>query len=649
MKNLLFVILSSVILVSTFYSSPPTFADNHDNIQQLYNDAEGLYHQANYVEAVALYKEALEESKKPGVSAEMIDRDFNTLINFKIAVSYSRLAEQTKNADHYFTAIQHINKVAPTATTPKHQQALTYLLGHTLYRTQQFKLAEEQFMKLIVDFPDSLQVENAWYAIGQLNYKLMEYEKTRSAFRNLLAKFPNSNFKDDAQLLIAQSYLDEQNYESAYPEFDELTSPKFIQYPQLQAEAIYKAAYCLFQIDRYDEAILRYRNFIKKFPLHNLTTAVYFDLGSIYTKQLNHEQARVNFKMALQSTTNQELKSEIQAAIGESYFNQSDYENAIATYTDLIKFYPSTNFVIDAKLGIADSHFRLKNWNEAISSYREVIEYIRDDYKLSVTTEHVFIPYSHYQAAEAYFKLGTRQKETGQIELSTASFNQALTWYQNTLDNFPKNKIVSHASYGKIWTLNELGQYKDVEIFAQRYIDKYRNDSEFDILAAEVQLRLADIMRLEYKKYVEAAREYAKIWDYPTLPKFHIVKLKGKYFEGICYFDAAKPDGYSEGDPNTKLNTGYLNKSVEAFQQVSQQFSDETFLPGVNKGEYKDFPERVPKVEEALMNEARSHKMLGNLDAAWNCYTRIPETSEFYQQAQLLMQELTTDINVSDK
>lgn len=75
-------------------------------------------------------------------------------------------------------------------------------------------------MKLIVNFPDSLQIEHAWYAIGQLNYKLGNFEKTRSAFRNLIVKYPKSDFKDDAQLLIVQTFLDEHNYFAAYKEFE---------------------------------------------------------------------------------------------------------------------------------------------------------------------------------------------------------------------------------------------------------------------------------------------------------------------------------------------------------------------------------------------------------------------------------------------
>ena len=60
----------------------------------------------------------------------------------------------------------------------------------------------------------------------------------------------NSDFKDDAQHLIAQSFLNESNYEQAYQEFDKIATEEFKNYADLQAEAMYKAAYCLNQLGR---------------------------------------------------------------------------------------------------------------------------------------------------------------------------------------------------------------------------------------------------------------------------------------------------------------------------------------------------------------------------------------------------------------
>ena len=607
----------------------PFMMGSSKKVEQLFQSAEDLYGQADYEGAIGKYTEALEESTKRGVKTEVIDKDFPTLANYKIAVSYSRLAEQSGDVNHYDTAIEYIEKVAPTATIPKHQEGLTYLWGHILYRTEQFELAEPKFTQLIENFPNSLFVENAWYAIGQLNYKLQNYEDSRQAFKAVLDGFPNSDFKDDAQHLIAQSFLNESNYEQAYQEFDKIATEEFKNYPDLQAEAMYKAAYSLNQLGRDDESIGRYTNFITQFPESQYVTAAYFDQGAIYARQKDYDNARVNYELALQNTADRTLQSEIQSAIGRTYFDQGDYENAIVSYKTLLEEYPESDFIAEAKLGIADSHFRLENWSEATSAYQRVINEHEE------ATD--FIPYCSYQIGEAYYKLGSDQVKAGDAESGMGTLELALQWYQKTVDDYPQDPVAPHALYGAIWALNDLGRKDELESIAREFIEKNKNDNEFDILAAEVQLRFADIKRTEFKQYVEAAEEYAKLWDYRPLPKFHLVKLMGKFFEGRSYYEAAKPEGYQEGDADANFNADYLGKSVSAYQEAIAMFTDDAFLPGVAEERYDDFSERIAQVEACIMNEALSHEMLGDWTQARDRYASIPETSEYYERALLLV------------
>ena len=620
-------IIGGLALVIALLS--PFMMGSSKKVEQLYQDAEDLRGQADYEGAIDKYAEALEESTKRGVKTEVIDKDFATLANYKIAVSYSRLAEQSGDVNYYDTAIEYIEKVAPTATIPKHQEGLTYLWGHILYRTEQFELAEPKFTQLIENFPNSLFVENAWYAIGQLNFKLQNYEDSRQAFKAVLDGFPNSDFKDDAQHLIAQSFLNESNYEQAYQEFDKIATEEFKNYPDLQAEAMYKASYSLNQLGRDDEAIGRYTNFITQFPESQYVTAAYFDQGAIYARQKDYDNARVNYELALQNTADRTLQSEIQSAIGRTYFDQGDYENAIVSYTTLLEEYPESDYIAEAKLGIADSYFRLSNWSQATVAYERVIN------EHAEATD--FIPYCSYQIGEAYYKLGTEQNQAGETETGIATLELSLQWYQKTIDNFPQDPVAPHALYGAIWALNDLGRKEELEVVAREFIDKNKNDNEFDILAAEVQLRFADIKRSEFKQYIEAAEEYAKLWDYRPLPKFHLVKLMGKFFEGRSYYEAAKPEGYQEGDPEANFNAEYLQKSVTAYQDAIGMFNDEAFLPGVAEERYDDFGERVAQVEACIMNEALSHEMLGDWEQARDRYASIPDTSEYYQRALLLV------------
>ena len=600
-------------------------------VERLFNEGEQLYGQSEYEDAISKYSEALEESTQWGVKTEVIDKDFPTLAKYKIAVCYSKLAEQTEDVSYYDKALENIEEVAPTATVPKHLEGLTYLWGHVLYKQEKFELAEPKFQALINNYPNSLFVENAWYAIGQLNYKLENYEDSRGAFKHVVDEFPNSAFRDDAQHLIAQGFLNEKNYEQASAEFDKLATEEYKNYVDLQAEAMYKAAYCMNQLGRDDDAIGRYTNFITKFPNSQYVTAAYFDQGAIYSKQKDYENARINYELALQNTEDRALQAEIKSAIGRTYYDQEDYENAIVAYNELLEEYPESEFIAEARLGIADSYFKLSNWSEAAAGYELVLNKHPDQLD--------YIPYCSYQIGEAYYKIGSNFKDSGDTAQATENLETALEWYQKTIDDYPTDPVAPHALYGAIWALNSLDRKEELEAVAQEFIAQNRADPELDIFAAEVQLKFADIKFNDFKRYEEAAEEYGKLWTYPPLPKFHRLKLIGKFQEGQAYYKASMPSDFREGDSTegVAFNSDLLDKAVKAYQDAVNMFEDGAFLIGVEDGRYDDFPERVEQVEACTMNQALAYEKLDNWGKARELYAAIPDSSGNYEQAQLLI------------
>ncbi|MDE0505112.1 MAG: tetratricopeptide repeat protein, partial [Candidatus Poribacteria bacterium] len=600
-------------------------------VERLFNEGEQMYGQSEYEEAISKYTQALEESTEWGVKTEVIDKDFPTLAKYKIAVCYSKLAEQTEDVSYYDNALENIEEVAPTATVPKHLEGLTYLWGHVLYKQEKFELAEPKFQALINNYPNSLFVENAWYAIGQLNYKLENYEDSRSAFKHVVDDFPNSTFRDDAQHLIAQGFLNEKNYEQASAEFDKLATEEYKNYVDLQAEAMYKAAYCMNQLGRDDDAIGRYTNFITKFPNSQYVTAAYFDQGAIYSKQKDYENARINYELALQNTEDRSLQAEIKSAIGRTYYDQEDYENAVVAYNELLDEYPESEFIAEARLGIADSYYKLSKWSEAAAGYELVISEHPDQLD--------FIPYCSYQIGGAYYEIGTNLRKSGEEAQAAENLEIALKWYQKTIDEYPTDPVAPHALYGAIWALNDLNRKEELEAIAQKFIEQNKADPELDIFAAEVQLKFADIKFNDFKRYEEAAEEYAKLWTYPPLPKFHRLKLIGKFQEGQAFYKAAMPSGFREGDSTEGVDfrTDLLEKSVKAYQDAVNTFEDSAFLIGVEDGRYDDFAERVEQVEACTMNQALAYEKLDDWSRARELYAAIPDASGNYEQAQLLI------------
>ena len=449
--------------------------------------------------------------------------------------------------------VPYSEKVAPSVPIPKNQVGLIYLLGYILYWSDQYELAEQQFVLIIEKFPNSDLAGSAWYIIGHLNYELQIYETSRETFNAFLHGFPDSDFRDDARLLIAQSLLNESSYEQAYQEFDKIASEDF-NYPDLQAEAMYKAAYCLNQFGRDSEAIEHYTSFIEQFPMSQYVAAAYFDQGAIYAKHKDYHNARATYELALQSTSDSVFQSEIQVAIGQAYYDQGDSENAIIVYTKLLEEYPAVEgYVAEARLGIADSHFRSENWNEAIVAYKRLIN--RHPQEVD------FVPHSSYRIGAAYYKLSINQKDAGQENRAIATLKLALQWYQRTLDNYPQDPIAPYVRYEAVMVLDKLRRREELEDVAREFIYRYRYDREFSFRVTMVRLKLADFLRHE-KRFAEAVIEYQAVYDSNPTDEYADRAL---YLVGRCYYLA------NSDDP------ALLRQSEAAFKRVINEYENSRY------------------------------------------------------------------------
>ena len=326
-----------------------------------------------------------------------------------------------------------------------------YNIGMANLNLQNYEDCQQALTEFLSLFPNSALKEKVIYYRGRANYYLRDYEDARDDFKELLDSFPNSELKDTTESLVAHSFLEEakllleaEKYELAYQEFDRLiASGKFRDYPDLQAEAMYRSAYSLNQfglenqikasnatgrnninqveafnnqkVIAYAEALNRYADFIAQFPENQYVTDAYIDSGNLYLRQDEYDNAHAKYKEALKRTDNLALQASIRSLTGNTYYEQGDSENAISAYITLLKEHPKSDFVVEAKIRIADSYFRLHQWNEAISAYSRVMNEHKE------AKEH--FPRCCYQIAEAYYKLALIKPEKRSTAESTIALS----------------------------------------------------------------------------------------------------------------------------------------------------------------------------------------------------------------------------------
>lgn len=501
------------------------------------------------------------------------------------------------------------------------------LIGRENYEQRNYQEALRAYQELMKNFLTSVMTSVTLYDIGNTNYYLENYEDARLAFIQFL-QIPFPVYVDKAKvrlliaksyLLIAKSYIEQQNkdYAQAYLGFDKLTTKEFQAYPDIQAEAMYRAAYCLkeLEIDDEAEAIGRYTEFMARFPRDQHVVDTYFDLGDIYAKQKKYDFAVSQYEAALGSTEDSKRRTKIQLAIGRAYSAQGakydnesneafEYDNkAIKAFEEAVKAAEEAIETANAKHGaqktkrerdinnakldrvnarasIANIYIRRKQWEKVRDVYKDFIEdYGEAGYTVSRTIiegpiDADFITFCAHGVGNAYYEMN--------------DFRNALEWYLKivTKKGFKNDDAVPDALkendlrtdpltpevlYSAMRALSKLKRMDELETIATTYIEGLRD--AHPILSAGAQLRFAHIKREELGRYNKAATEYAKLQDYPPIPdpKLNLIKLKGKYYEGVCYDKLSRRQD--------------REKNQEAMEKVYQEaitFFNTTFQPLIN-------------------------------------------------------------------
>ena len=405
-------IIGGVALVLALLS--PLVLGSSKKVERLFEEAEKLQQRANYEEAIVKYRDALSASKKLGVNTEVIDEDFTTLANYNIARCYYELARQSRDVNYYATALGYVKAVFPNARVVKHQEALTYLWAQILYKTEQFELAEAKFQEFIANFPNSLYIDDAADAIARMN-----------------AEDEPLDVEQEAQALLrgAQALLDASDYEGAYQEFNKAVNDENLRNrPEIQAEAMFKAAYCLHQLGRNSEALNRYSELINKFPENShYVTEAYVNKGEIYAAQRDYINARENYESAMYATENLERRAELYNIYHQTYLVPMRARMEERALEAELADEASEKY---ARLIQANRLFGERQFIEAAKEYEAFAAESPAD------TE---VPYAIYQSGSCYYHAAFEKAEP---------FGKAVTVFQKLIDAYRDSEYAIKAYHG---------------------------------------------------------------------------------------------------------------------------------------------------------------------------------------------------------
>ena len=345
-------------------------------------------------------------------------------------------------------------------------------------------------MEEMVEGSQSLPPIQKWRWTEELSESTRKsFETARKVFENLLSnehlnKMPYSALRVEALYFIAKSFLIEGNYTRAYQEFDKIATAEFGNYPDLQDDAMYYAAYCLKERSIYDEAFGRYTEFMSRFPNSEYVTDAYFDLGEIYAFRKEYDSARDSYESALKRAKDQSRKVELQLADAHTDYKigndkrannkgneaQVEYEKAIRIYRELSTEYLEDSFLTEALDFISEFPKKSSDWNKDIEG--KINAYERFVRKHGQNRE------AKFRAAigRAYYDEGIDNSELGNDLKSRDSYETAITVYKLLLDEYLESDHSPHTKLLIANIYNILDEHSDSIKAYERIINEYEDD-----------------------------------------------------------------------------------------------------------------------------------------------------------------------------
>lgn len=612
-------IIGGIALVIALLS--PLIRSDHRKVKGLFEAADKVFVQGDYLSAIDKYKETITEATKRNFKPGKRDKDFVAYANYKIAVSYAKLAKKYNTVRYYESAISHIKGLNPTTTNTQHQEELPNLWENLLF-----------------------------YEIGLPNYESGYFKVAQNAFYILLKGFPNSEFRDNARSHIANSLVKEAENSikwSEYPKAINLLKEARTNDPESKVihytlgKAYLGDNKLRLATDAARTALKRDRVYWDARRLLDAIKQKHYDLGLNYQRNGKASQSIHQFQEAIvldkEINWGKKTFKEAYYRLGIAYFELKDFERAQEAATEALSIHRNYQ---DAKRLQRDAtnhinyeqgldYLKNRQYKRAISKFNEVVNsnsvftvahynlgkaYLADNKLVDAENAAKKAYNQNYSPArqllqqinQKYYDIGfdllTREKK---YQEATVILKKVIALDK---DINAGRKTFKEAYYylGKAYF--ELGEFRGAKAVATDALSISHNYQAAKHLQRDAtnqlnyELGLVDLKKRQYRHAISKFKKVVNSDSTFTLAHYNL----GKAYLGDNNLEDA------ENSAKKAYSQGYW-----AARQLLQQIKQKYYDTGLNALEKRLYTEAVPHIKKAVELGMKTKKTYTNLAIAY--------------------------------
>lgn len=432
------------------------------------------------------------------------------------------------------------------------------------------------------DFPRDEKMAQALFFLGYNHFELGNIQKGTGYFERLLKEHPKSNYNLEAYFSLGEYFFENEKWAKAYNNYSHLIKSKS---HRLHNFSLYKGAWCLYRLGKYNDALKYLEYIIKDSSSKNknkMGEEALRDIVLFYAHARSAKNANQYFKDLVGDNSFSYIEK-----LAYYYADKGDKESARVLFQEMTQEKATNPKAFDYQYQIVQNYFYAKNspkfkkelytwikdfgpgsvWFEANKSNQELID---NSIKLRETTlrnytlqqhqtaQNSKTTHSRNQASESYalyFQFFNDSKTApdmhfyyGELLYDMGKYQEAAAQYKWVVENAKESKFASQAGINVVFAI-EKSLPSDKEL--QRRVGKSVEPIELDPKVQE---------------FITTAEWFIK--NYPKNEKVPEIKFRiGRLYYQSNHFDEASAyfKDVSQSYPKTKYAEFSANLMLDIF------------------------------------------------------------------------------------
>ncbi|HEY6882314.1 MAG TPA: tetratricopeptide repeat protein, partial [Polyangiales bacterium] len=301
------------------------------------------------------------------------------------------------------------------------------------------------YERIIADYPDFARLDLVLYMRAFALLERGEEDAAQPLFKQLLAQFPKSRFAPDAHMALGEYVFNRSyDYRGALAEYDQV-----LNFPdsELYDLALFKSAWCLWQLDQKGEAATRFRQVLdiegksaegtRRRHLKELQTEALEYLIQVFTEDERNRAADV--RRFLSEIGGEQHVERVLKRLSTTYYDQARFDRGIEAYQLLLELAAKDEQAPRYQLAIAQGYVALDKFADAQRAYQTLATtYTPSSTWASQQADSDTVDEAQVMIEKALREQGLGFHELGQRDGRKEDFERAVAMYAIYLEAFPK-------------------------------------------------------------------------------------------------------------------------------------------------------------------------------------------------------------------